>query len=92
MASTTKERRLNERLSQILGDTTNLILWRRNVSTKLRVPPHGITHLIDYKDRSRIFPNCISTVFGHGVYTTYEAMLFNTDLICKSLYNTENLD
>lgn len=90
LATTSKERKLNKKLSEILGDTTNLILWRRNVSAMLRVPPHGKTHLIDYKDDSKILPNCISTMFGHGVYTTYEAMLFNTDLICRSLYNTRN--
>ncbi|MCP4442302.1 MAG: hypothetical protein GY810_25625 [Aureispira sp.] len=90
IASTKKERELNKKLSNILGNTRNRIAWKKNISLRLRVPPYGETHLVDYLDSSPMIPNCIRTIFGHGVYTQYHAMLFNTDLICKSLYSSKH--
>jgi len=33
-----------------------------------------------------VLPNCLGTLFGHGVYTTYEAMLFNARLLADHFY------
>ncbi len=87
IATTEKERRLNQKLSPILGDTTNRIQWKDQVLSRLRVPPYGETYLVDYKDDSQWVPNWMTSIFGHGIYTEYQAMLFNTHLICEALYN-----
>ncbi|HZH76825.1 MAG TPA: hypothetical protein VEY88_12390 [Archangium sp.] len=31
-------------------------------------------------------PNCLATCFGHGVYTSYDAMLFNACLLADHFY------
>lgn len=89
IASTTEERQLNQKLSDILGETTDRIAWKDNILSRQRVPPYGETHLIDYKDDSGFTPNWISTIFGHGIYTEYQVMLFNMKLICEAFYEDE---
>jgi hypothetical protein len=90
IASTAKERLLNTKLSEILGDTTDRLAWKDRVLSRLRVPPYGKTYLIDYKDNNQITPNWMSTIFGHGIYTEYQVMLFNTHLICEALYDSKD--
>lgn len=86
IASTAEERQFNQELSDILGETTDRMAWKDNILSRQRVPPYGETHLIDYKDDSDLTPNWISTIFGHGVYTEYQVMLFNMKLISKAFY------
>jgi hypothetical protein len=52
----------------------------------MRVHPSGRTMLVDYQDQSSVVPNFFQTLFGHGIYTHYEVMLFNTRLITDQLY------
>ncbi len=57
------------------------------------------TFLVDYLDQSPedrtaldslrefdVLPHCISTLFGHGVYTRYAVMLFNLRFIVEKFY------
>jgi hypothetical protein len=44
---------------------------------------------VDYKDNKETLNPlyCVENVFGHGVYTTKKAMLFNTQLIVEKFYS-----
>jgi len=87
-AGTALERRLNERIDRLLGHGMDVKQWLANIRHRARVSEHGHTLLVDYGDQGTGFvPNCQSTVFGHGVYTAYEAMLFNSRLIVERFYS-----
>ena len=60
--------------------------WLENVAKGMRVHDSGTTYLVDYRDHSLMVPNFMKTVFGHGAYTRYEAMLFNIELICNEFF------
>jgi hypothetical protein len=82
-----KERELTARLDSILGAGCDPRAWREHLRHRARVPEHGFTWLVDYGDRATsVLPNCLATLFGHGVYTTYEAMLFNAQLLADHFY------
>ncbi|MEZ4741631.1 MAG: hypothetical protein R3B45_04165 [Bdellovibrionota bacterium] len=85
-AMTSQERKFNKDLDKILGDGTNRTTWQEQTRSRLRVPPFGKTYLIDYKDNSHLVPNCFNTIFGHGIYTRFQTMHFNTRIICEALY------
>ncbi|MCF6156427.1 MAG: hypothetical protein E3K36_14575 [Candidatus Brocadia sp.] len=76
----------NKKLDILLGDGCNINSWKKNAEVKMRVPHYGKTLLVDYKDNSWFWWNAHKTLFGHGVYTQYEKMLFNTQLIVDELY------
>jgi len=80
---------LNKQLDGILGEGINLNVWLENAKAGMRVPNYGNkTFLVDYKDKSsNHLPNFFKTVLGHGTYTKYEKMLFNTNLIVDALYS-----
>ncbi|MDN3511716.1 MAG: hypothetical protein NG784_10515 [Candidatus Jettenia sp.] len=80
------DNRLNKQLDQYLGTGFNINTWLKNIQARMRVPHYGETILVDYKDASLFFPNCTKTLFGHGVYTKFEKMLFNTQLIADTWY------
>jgi hypothetical protein len=85
-AATAVERRLNERLSTLLGGGSDPRVWLANVRHRMRVAQQGHTLLVDYGDRGQgPLPNCVTTLFGHGIYTTYEAMLFHARLAARRL-------
>ncbi len=79
-------RDIKEQLSEIFGKKTGLIGWLKKTKIKMRVPSHGKTILVDYKDNNTYLPNCHKTLLGHGVYTRFEKMLFNTKLIVDEMY------
>ena len=79
------ERELNILLDDMLGVGSNLSLWRRRIKERRRIHNVGRSLLIDYKD-SAIYPNFLKTLFGHGVYTRTDVMLFNFKLIAKHFY------
>lgn len=85
-ALTNNERELNRQLDSILGEGANVGVWLKDIQAKMRVPHYGKTILVDYKDSSWFLPNCIKTLFGHGVYTKFDRMLFNTQLIVDEWY------
>ncbi|ATB41039.1 hypothetical protein CYFUS_006501 [Cystobacter fuscus] len=82
-----KERELAARLDAILGEGHDVQAWLRHVRHGARVPRDGFSFLVDYGDRgSSALPNCLATCFGHGVYTSYDAMLFNARLLADHFY------
>lgn len=74
---------LNVDLDGILGKGEDKIQLLKNIEVRMRVSPYGKTILVDYKDSNT---NCSETLFGHGVYTRFEKMLFNTKLIVDEMY------
>ncbi len=83
-----QDRKLNRDLDQVLGKGIDPILWAENIKSKIRVSPFGTTALVDYSEalssNDRLGPR---DIFGHGVYTKFDCMLFNTDLIQQLLYD-----
>lgn len=89
LATTGRERQLNRELDPILGKGTDTRLWFDSLIRRERLGNFGQTLLIDYGDQSHGRPNFLATVFGHGIYTRYRCMLFQTQLICRYLYDQE---
>jgi len=82
-----KERELAARLDAILGEGYDVKAWLQHVRHGARVPRDGFSYLVDYGDRGTgTLPNCLATCFGHGIYTTYDAMLFNARLLAEHFY------
>jgi hypothetical protein len=86
VAGSERERELNQRLDEILGCGTDRRAWLAYVRHRRRIADAGRTFLVDYGDRGGLVPNCLGTLFGHGVYTTHGAMLFNLRLISSFFY------
>ena len=87
LASSSREREINRQIDKLLGPGVDPKGWIENVAKGMRVPEVGATYLVDYRDHSLIVPNFMKTVFGHGIYTRYECMLFNSDIITKEFYD-----
>jgi hypothetical protein len=88
LATTSRERAFNRQLDEILGKGTDTRLWLHAIARRERLGNFGRTLLIDYADQGR-GPNFIGTVFGHGVYTRYRALLFHMQQICRYLYDND---
>ncbi|WP_417334879.1 hypothetical protein [Halobacteriovorax marinus] len=71
----------NEELDLILGIGSDVTSLRRNIKFKKRLHTRGHHFLVDFKDSSKI-PNSFLTIFGHGVYTKRDQLLW---IIYKSL-------
>jgi hypothetical protein len=85
--SSAKDRELAARLDAILGEGYDVKAWLQHVRHGARVPRDGFSYLVDYGDRGTgALPNCLATCFGHGVYTSYDAMLFNARLLADHFY------
>lgn len=85
--ATAKERELAARLDALLGAGSDVRAWLQHVRHGVRVSQHGFTYLVDYDDRGvGGMPNFLKTFFGHGGYTSYDAMLFNTHLLADHFY------
>ena len=54
------------------------------IRSRRRVPLDGKVLLVDYKDQG----SPLRYFLGHGVYTRYEAMLFNTEQTYRALYGS----
>ena len=80
------DRLINRELDRIIGRGQDLITWQNSIQHRMRVSPHGSTILIDYQDQSLLIPNFFKTLFGHGIYTKYEAMAFNSKIIVDHFY------
>lgn len=85
-AAASADRAYNKMLDDILGKGSDAMIWANAIRQRMRVPQYGITILIDYKDSKRTGINFVNTVFGHGIYTRYEVMLFNLQTIVQALY------
>lgn len=95
-----EEIELNDELDAILDKGRDISLLIESLKYTDRKHPHyangktvSETFLVDYKDNASSLleyldiTHCVKTLFGHGVYTETKAMLFNTDIIIKNLYN-----
>ena len=70
-----------------IGAGYDVKAWLQHVRHGARVPRDGFSDLVDYGDRGTCaLPNCLATCFGHGVYTSYDAMLFNARLFADHFY------
>ncbi|WP_224362140.1 hypothetical protein [Hyalangium versicolor] len=86
-ASNAKERELAARLDALLGAGCDVKAWLQHVRHRARVSQYGFSYLVDYGDRGvGGMPNFLGTCFGHGVYTRYDAMLFNAELLATHFY------
>jgi hypothetical protein len=86
IATTPRERSLNRALDEILGKGWHTRLWLRSIIRRERLGDFGRTLLVDYFHAPRQRTNFIKTVFGHGVYTRFDVMAFQIDLICRYMY------
>ncbi|GEM_PF-3454318 len=79
-----EDQKLNEELDLILGIGRDSAMLRRNIKFKKRLHKYGEHILVDFKDNSRV-PNSFLTIFGHGVYTRKEPMLWIIDQSLKRM-------
>lgn len=86
LALSGRDRQVNRQLDEFLEVGLDLRRWQAALREKRRVSPFGITLLVDYGDGGGRFPNAQRTLFGHGVYTRFDAMLFNFRQIGLELY------
>lgn len=86
IAPTPRERTLNRKLDHILGKGWHTRLWMQSIFRRERLGDFGRTLLIDYFHAAKNRTNFIKTVFGHGVYTRFDVMQFQFELICKYMY------
>ncbi len=87
LAPTARERTLNRRLDQQLGKGWHTRLWLKHLVRRNRLGDFGKTLLIDYRYEASRKPNFIKSVFGHGIYTRFDVMQYQLELICKYLYS-----
>ena len=79
------DQRMNDELDLILGTGSDIKLLQRNIKFRKRLHDHGEHYLVDFKDNSKV-PNSFLTIFGHGVYTRKNQMLW---IINRSLDKLE---
>jgi len=93
---------LNDKLDAILDKGRPIDVGKKLQEIERRQPKKingeeaGNSLFVDYLDQGslvfRVFgkvfgkPNCMETLFGHGVYTRQNSMLFNTQLIVDKYY------
>lgn len=89
-----EELQLNDEFDSVLDTGRDSALLIASLEREERRHPKyadgthvGESLLINYRDDSLLLPNCIKTLFGHGVYTNYNAMLFNMATIAKDWYS-----
>ncbi len=70
-----EDQKLNEELDLILGIGRDSTMLRRNIKFRKRLHKYGEHILVDFGDNSRV-PNSFLTVFGHGIYTKKDPMLW----------------
>ncbi|NRA44584.1 MAG: hypothetical protein HRU09_06465 [Oligoflexales bacterium] len=76
---------INNELNDYLGIGFGINHWSSRIRMKQRLHPVGHNLLVDYKDKSRGI-NFFGTMFGHGIYTRYQTMLFNMKEIIHYFY------
>ncbi|MFK7826222.1 MAG: hypothetical protein AB8G05_18865 [Oligoflexales bacterium] len=80
-----KHAQINNILNKHLGIGFGINHWSSRIRLKQRLHPVGHNLLVDYKDKSRGI-NFLGTLFGHGIYTRYQTMLFNMKEIINYFY------
>lgn len=84
-AGTPRERAMNRDLDDLLGKGWHTRLWLKSIVRRERLGDFGRTLLIDYQAEV-VNRNFIKSVFGHGVYTRFDVMDFQMELICRYIY------
>jgi hypothetical protein len=87
LSTTSRERHLNRGLDLLLGKGWHTRLWLKSMVRRERLGDFGRTLLIDYELANPKGTNFIKSVFGHGVYTRFDVMHFQMELICKYIYS-----
>jgi hypothetical protein len=81
-APTPSERKINARLVPILGEATDARTLVKGAFAPLRADATGHTYFVDYGT------GFLRHGAGHGVYTRFDAMLFNARLLVDHFYPT----
>lgn len=83
---------INDKFDAVLDKGLDASLLLASLKRKARRQPHyadgavvSDTFLVDYQDNA-LSPNCVMTLFGHGVYTRKHTLLFNMTMIVKNWY------
>lgn len=93
LAPSAPERSLNVKLDPIIGTGWSTRLWYQTMIKRQRVGDFGRTLLVDYTSAdSGKKDNFLTSVFGHGIYTRFDVMLFHLELICTHLYDMDLQD
>ncbi|MBC7532822.1 MAG: hypothetical protein H7318_14715 [Oligoflexus sp.] len=87
LAPTPRERQLNRGLDDLLGKGWHTRLWIQSIVRRERLGDFGRTLLVDYGHEQPNKNNFIRAVFGHGVYTRFDIMHFQMEVICKYIYS-----
>lgn len=82
------EQNLNRSLDNILGSGIDFEQIKKNFIIRNRLHNEGHHLLVDYNDQS-VFPNCLKTVFGHGVYTKVTHLSFHLAMINHFFYRKD---
>lgn len=84
------DRKINRRLDQFLDLGIDLKNLKTNIEQQEYIPKKGSTVLVDYHDENieNLTPNCLATVFGHGIYTCLEAFDYLFELITDEFYSS----
>jgi hypothetical protein len=77
---------MNSEFDQVLDIGHSKKHWLQFRQDSMLTSPYGKTVLIDYRDNSTLGVNCVSTLFGHGIYTQFVAMNYTIKTICDNLY------
>ncbi|MFK7872448.1 MAG: hypothetical protein AB8C84_04655 [Oligoflexales bacterium] len=75
---------VNKDLDHLFDIGRDLKLWRSRLKKERQIPKQGVTLLVDYQDQSSSI-NCVTTLFGHGIYTRMNTMLFHAEQIALFL-------
>ena len=79
-----EERKLNTSLDDALGSGFAPVEVAKALVSSADSAPHGELVLVDYGEER--LASVLSTGFGHGVYTRFDAMLFHASLVATRLY------
>jgi hypothetical protein len=87
LAADRKDRQLNRLLDTILGKGVDMLRWSIKLRQSAPTSPIGTTIFVDYSPlRDNKHHTDFNDIFGHGVYTRFDCMAFQTQLILKYLY------
>ncbi|MCB9229168.1 MAG: hypothetical protein H6618_06110 [Deltaproteobacteria bacterium] len=81
---------INRKLDAWLDMGCHPLYWKQQLRHQKRLHDKGFHFLIDYGDCSKV-PNCLATIFGHGVYTRQRMMLYNLRVIAEYFSGVSDL-
>lgn len=87
LPTTESAKAANKAVWEIVEPFDSFERWLECARRAVRIPSEGLGILVDYKD-STGSTNVRDHYFGHAAYTRFNAMLFNTTEIVRSLYSS----